>query len=248
MAKRAKLSVVMIARNAARQIGRTLASVSWADEICVADTGSEDDTKGEAEKFGAHTQSISFTGFGKAKQDACAMASNVWLLSLDSDEVVTPELKKSIVDFLQDCDGFAGAEFSRITNLCGHWIFHSGWYPEYIMRLFNREWGGFDDRLVHESIKYNGSIKRLDGVLLHYSYPSIKAYLHKIREYAELAAVSKKSKPFLANILSMIFKPGLIFIKKFILQLGFLDGLPGLWIAGFSAYGQFLRYYYAIGR
>lgn len=248
MAKRAKLSVVMIARNAAMQIGRTLASVSWADEICVADTGSEDDTKGEAEKFGARTRSINFTGFGKAKQDASAMASNDWLFSLDSDEVVTPELKKSISDFLQDYGNYAGAEFSRITNLCGHWIFHSGWYPEYVMRLFNRRHAGFDDRLVHESIKYNGTIKRLEGMLLHYSYPNLKTYLHKTREYAELASISKKERPLPANILSMIFKPGLVFIKKFILQLGFMDGLPGLWIAGLSAYGQFLRYYYAIGR
>jgi (heptosyl)LPS beta-1,4-glucosyltransferase len=248
MAKRAKLSVVMIARNAEKQIGRTLASVDWADEICVADTGSEDDTKGEAEKFGARTQSINFTGFGKAKQVAASMASNEWLLSLDSDEVITPELKQSILDFLQDCDSFAGAEFSRITNLCGHWIFHSGWYPEYVMRLFNRDRAGFDDRLVHESIKYNGRIKRLDGDLLHYSYPDIKTYLHKTREYAELAAIPRKKRPLLVNLFSMLLKPGLVFTKKFILQLGFLDGLPGLWIAGFSAYGQFLRYYYAIGR
>ncbi len=248
MARRAKLSVVMIARNAEKQIGRTLASISWADEICVADTGSEDDTKGEAEKYGARTRSISFNGFGKAKQNASSMATNDWLLSLDSDEVVTPELRKSISEFLEDCDGYAGAEFSRITNLCGYWIAHSGWYPEYILRLFNKNLAGFDDRLVHESIKYNGKIKRLDGDLLHYSYPSIKTYLHKTREYSELAAASKKSRPLAINILSMLIKPGLVFFKKFILQLGFLDGLPGLWIAGFSAYGQFLRYYYAIGR
>jgi glycosyltransferase involved in cell wall biosynthesis len=248
MKRRAKLSVAMIARNAEGQIGHVLDSVKWADEICLADTGSADNTMEEARKHGAIVTAIEFDGFGKARQKAAAMTSHDWILSLDSDEIVTPGLKQSIESFLEDCDNYTGAEFSRVTNLCGHWIRYSGWYPEYVFRLFNKNKAGFDDSPVHESIKYNGEIKRLAGNLLHYSYPDLRVYMHKAREYARLGALRKKELSIFTKILFLILKPFVSFIRKFIIQRGFMDGLPGLWIACFTAGGQFLKYYYALRR
>ncbi|MBD3217312.1 MAG: glycosyltransferase [candidate division Zixibacteria bacterium] len=246
MKRQAKLSVAMIARNAEGQIGYVLDSVKWADEICLADTGSIDNTMEEARKHGANVISIEFDGFGKARQKAVAMTSHDWVLSLDSDEIVTPELHKSIEGFLEHCDEYAGTEFSRVTNLCGHWIRYSGWHPEYVFRLFNKNKAGFDDSPVHESIKYNGKIKRVSGSLLHYSYPNLEVYSRKAREYARLGALRKKELSIFTKIIFLVLKPFVSFIRKFIIQRGFMDGLPGLWIACFTAGGQFLKYYYAL--
>jgi len=246
MKKPVKLSVVMIARDAARQIGRTLESVKWVDEICVADTGSRDDTIAKAEQWGANTKSISFEGFGPAKQEAVKMASHDWILSLDSDEVVTPELNEEIRRFLNADEDYVGAEFGRVTNLCGHWVLHSGWYPEYVMRLFNRRHGRFNDKKLHESVISEGRIKRLSGRLMHYSYPNIRIYLNKSHDYARLGALSKASLPAILKLVYMFAKPVIVFFKKLVWQRGFLDGLPGLRIAAFSAYGQLLKYYHAL--
>jgi glycosyltransferase involved in cell wall biosynthesis len=249
MKMRAKLSVAMIARDAEWQIGRALDSVKWADQISVADTGSRDRTKEVVEGHGASVKSIDFSsGFGRAKQEAVAMTSNDWVLSLDSDEVVTMELKESIEKFLLECDDYAGAEVSRVTNLCGHWIHYSGWYPEYVLRLFNKKYAEFDDSPLHESMKYNGKIKRLSGNLLHYSYPDLAVYVRKTKEYARWGAMKKMQLPVFIKLFYMLIKPPIAFTRKFLLQRGFMDGLPGLWIACFTAGGQFLKYYYALRR
>lgn len=236
----------MIARNAARSLPEVLESVGWADEICVADTGSSDNTKEIADKFGAKTGSIQFEGFGRAKQEAVNMAAYDWVFSLDSDEVVSPELRDSILEFLRNPGDFAGAEFSRITNFCGKWIKHCGWYPEYIMRIFDKKRGRFNAKQVHESVELNGKITRLNGDLLHYSYPDIDTYKRKLDEYARLGAKAKKNSPAVLNFIYMLIKPLIVFLKKIIFQAGFLDGWAGWRIALYSARGQFLKYKYAL--
>jgi len=246
--ERKKLSVVMIARNAAERLPDVLKSVEWADEICVADTGSSDSTLEIAKKHGAVTKHIDFKGFGEAKQEAAQMATHKWVFSLDSDEVVTEKLRDAILSFLENCDSDAGAEFARVTNFCGKWIYHSGWYPEYILRIFSRDRARFNDKVIHESIEYEGKLKRIDGDLLHYSYPTLNIYLKKLEEYARLGAQSKRSRPKVLNLLSMFIKPVVVYIKKLIIQLGFLDGKAGLKIARMSAYGQYLKYKYALTR
>jgi len=240
------VSVVMIARDAEKTIARALHSVSWADEICVADTGSSDNTMRVARQCGAVVKSIAFEGFGAAKQSAVRMASHDWILSLDSDEVVAPKLAAAIRSFLAESGDFAGAEFGRVTSFCGQWILHSGWYPQYVFRLFDRRRAEFDEQKVHESIICRGKKKRIEGLLWHYSYPDIKSYLAKTRAYARLAAESRRRLPLELKIIFMMIKPLLVFLKKLIGQCGFLDGPAGLWIACLSSYGQLLRYYYAI--
>ncbi|NIP43829.1 MAG: glycosyltransferase [candidate division Zixibacteria bacterium] len=244
--KREPLSVVMIARNEEKNLERAIESVSWAEEICLMDTGSTDRTVVIAGELGAKVDQIKFEGFGKAKQAAAAMASHDWLFSIDCDEQVSPELRDSIEKFLMDTEDYCGAEISRLTNFCGKWIFHSGWFPEYVLRLFNKRKAGFNDRYVHEGIRTNGRIRRLDGHLLHYSYPDLRHYLGKVHQYAQLAALQKQPKPLILDFLSLAFKPPFIFIKKLIIQRGFFDGLDGFWIASITAYGQFLKYYYVL--
>lgn len=246
MNERRKLSVVMIVRDAAERLPEVLKSVEWADEICVADTGSLDNTLEIAHKHGAVTKQIEFKGFGKAKQEAALMATHKWIFSLDSDEVVSDKLRDAILRFLENCDDYIGAEFSRVTNFCGKWIYHSGWYPEYILRIFNSEYARFNDKVIHESIESEGKIKRIEGDLLHYSYPTLNIYLKKLDEYARLGAQLKRSKPQVVNLLSMVMKPIIVYIKKLIIQRGFLDGKAGLKIAQLSAYGQYLKYKYAL--
>jgi len=240
------LSVVMITLNEEKNIARAVKSVDWADEICVADTGSTDNTVSIAKNLGAHVGLIEFSGFGRAKQKAGAMASHEWILSLDADEVVTHELKNNILKFLENPGESAGAEFGRATNFCGNWILHSGWYPEYVFRLFNKNKAWFNDKPLHESIKHSGKIKRINGLLLHFSYPDIGEYKLKTKSYARLWADKRRDLPFASKLVFMFIKPLIAFIRKFVVQFGFADGLPGLWIAAFSAYGQFLKHYYAL--
>lgn len=241
-----RLSVAMIARNAENQIEASLKSVDWADELCVADTGSADNTKDSAERCGARVASISFEGFGPAKQKAVEMTSHDWVLSLDSDEVVTSGLKRGLRGFLTNPAGYDGVEFVRVTNFCGHWILHGGWYPEYVLRLFDKRKANYNDKLIHESVGPVEKIKRVEGHLLHFSYPDLKSYLAKLKEYSRLKAEADREVAFLKKFLFLFIKPGLVFVKKFIFQKGFADGLPGLWIACLSAYGQVLRYLYGL--
>jgi glycosyltransferase involved in cell wall biosynthesis len=243
---RQKVSVVMIARNEAHNLKRAIESVQWADEICIADTGSTDDTYEIAIGLGVKVSKIKFEGFGPTKQKAVEMASNIWVLSLDCDEAVTPELKQSILSFLENTSDYAAAEFNRITNFCGKWIKHSGWYPEYILRLFDKDKTGFNDKLVHESVICTGKIARLEGNLRHFSYPDLKNFTTRAREYALLNARQKKDTPAIINLLNLLVKPILTFFNKLIIKRGFLDGFAGFKIACMAACGQILRYYYAL--
>jgi len=243
---RQKVSVVMIARDEEHNLERVVESVRWADEICIADTGSVDNTIEKARELGAKVTKVKFEGFGATKQKAVEMASHDWIFSIDCDEVVSQELKKSIIEFLENTIDYTGAECNRITNFCGKWIKHSGWYPEYILRLFNKNKTRFNDKLVHESVIRSGKIARLEGDLLHYSYPDLKNYTAKAKEYALLNACQKRNTPFVINLLSLLIKPIFAFFKKLIIKRGFLDGFAGLQIAGVTAWGQFLRYYYAL--
>jgi len=237
-----------MARNEAKNIARCINSVHRLGKVIIADTGSSDSTKDIAASLGAEVHSIEFDGFGKSKQRACSFADSEYILNLDADEMLTPKLCREIKTGIERESGNSIFALPRLTNFCGHWVFHSGWYPEYVERLFKRDSARFSDDVVHESLIHDGDIKRLSGPLLHYSYPNMKSFLRKMNEYSELGAEKYRKSGGKMAIFKLLINPPVRFMKKLIVDRGFLDGYIGLWIAVLSALGQFQKYWYVLRR
>ena len=182
------LSVIVITRNEAAHIGDCLDSVAFADEIIVLDSGSTDATREIARARGARVEvAPDWPGFGPQKNRALALATGDWVLSIDADERVTPELAGAI----RQAIGAPAAEayrIARLSNFCGRWIRHSGWWPDYVVRLFRREAGRFTDAAVHERVEVRGRTGTLSGHFLHYPYATLEVFIDKINRYSTEAA------------------------------------------------------------
>lgn len=239
-----KLSVIIITFNEEKNIGRCLESVkNIADEIVVLDSYSKDKTKEICESYHVRFFEHEFDGHIEQKNRAIELAANEHILSLDADEALSGELNKSILEILDlwDADAYS---FNRLTNYCGKWIYHSGWYPDRKVRLFrknNARWGGVNphDRIILDK---QAITKHLKGDLLHYSYYTIDQHVDQINKFSSIKAkeMYKRGKKF--NIFLALFSPLVKFIKQFILQRGFLDGIYGLTITINSSQVNFLKY------
>ena len=240
-----KISVVVITLNEERNLARCLDSVkNIADEIIVADSHSTDNTPAIAAKYNARLIQHPFTGYASQKNYASGQASNDWILSLDADEVVTPELEKSILGVKQ-LPQHNVYQMPRLTNYCGKWIRHCGWYPDKQTRLYNRTKGEWANKQVHEYWKphddqeYVGSLR---GDLLHYSFATMSEHLKKIEKYTELAAREAVSKGRDAGFVKIRISPQWHFITEYFFKLGFLDGFYGYVICRMSSYATFVKY------
>lgn len=237
----ANLSVVIITKNEERNIAECLKSVSFAAEIIVLDTGSTDRTVEIAREHGARVEQALWEGFGLAKERALKYATREWALSLDADERISAELAQEIRQATEQSaiDGF---EIPRLTNFVGRWIRHSGWYPDYVLRLFKRERGRFSPAQVHERVILSGPSARLKHPLLHYSYRSIEDYISRMNRYTSLAARELFEKGERFSLWQPLVKPPAILFKRYIIKFGFLDGWAGAEIAILSAVYVFLKY------
>jgi glycosyltransferase involved in cell wall biosynthesis len=235
------ISAVIMARNEAANIGDAIASLSFADQIIVADTGSKDNTLELAANAGAETHSIMFDGYGASKNRAISFAKCDWVFSMDADERVTPELAKAFMTAIES-NRYDGYEINRLTYFLGKEIRHSGWFPEYILRLFRNGKGRFDDRLVHESIMLDGNHSRLDGLLHHYSYRNLDSYIEKLNIYSEMSARDMINNGRSYNFGKLLLYPPAAFFKMYIQKAGFLDGYHGLLLAALSSFHVFVKY------
>jgi glycosyltransferase involved in cell wall biosynthesis len=236
-----KLSVTIITRDEEANLPACLASVSWADEVLVQDNGSTDRTLQIARKMGARVESVSWLGYGKTKQQAVNAATHDWVLSLDADEVITPECRVQIERVLAQPDA-VGYRIRRRSFYLGKMIRHCGWNHDYPLRLFDRRHGAFDERPVHERIHLDGPEKNLSGPILHHTYPTLRSHLLKIDEYTSLQArllfeKGKRGTPYTA-MANGVWK----FFSAYVLRLGFLDGLTGLILCLNSGYGVYIKY------
>jgi glycosyltransferase involved in cell wall biosynthesis len=240
-----QLSVVIITFNEERNLARCLESVKdIADEIIVVDSQSTDRTVAIAEQYNARVIQQPFLGYGQQKNFGTQQASYDWILSLDADEVLTPELKQSIVEVKRGPKN-AVYEMPRLTNYCGKWIRHCGWYPDRQTRLYNRTKGKWVEQKVHEYWAPDNSSDNkglLKGDLLHYSFASVSEHLKKIEKYSELAALDAVEKGKDASLLKILASPKWHFINEFIFRLGFLDGFYGYTICRLSAYAAYIKY------
>ena len=222
------LSVAIITRNAASQIERCLASVIFADEIVVVDSGSTDGTIELAARSGARViAKKEWLGFGPQKQFAVEAASHDWVLCVDADESVSEELRKSIVSELKAPRGQVYA-MPRCNRFLGRWLRHGEGYPDWSVRLFHRKHARWGSETVHEKVVTESPILRLRGDLLHDSAETLEKYLDKQNRYTSLQAEALRGAGRRAGLVQLLISPSLRFIKFYLLRLGFLDGVPGL--------------------
>jgi glycosyltransferase involved in cell wall biosynthesis len=233
------LSVAIVTLNEEQNLGRTLASVRWADEILVVDSGSTDRTVEIARSFGARVIEREWPGFAAQKNFAISQCNGTWILSLDADEELTPDLQiqiRSLIPTNPPVDAF----FLRRRNLfLGRWIKRGGFYPDPKLRLFRRAAASFalppqfEDRPVHETISFNGASDELDFDIIHHAYPTLSTYIEHMDRYSSLGAnilVDKQrtSGSIFAFLLNVLIVPHSKFFWDYFIRFGFLDGREGL--------------------
>ena len=236
------LSVILITKNEEKNIRACLESVAWADEIIVVDSGSTDDTVRICEEMGAQVFIYAdWPGFGTQKNRALNHASKGWVFSIDADERVSPELRAELLQATNE--GRAqGYYVPRLSQFCGKFIHHCGWYPDHVLRLFRRDAGRFSDSLVHESVLLQGATERLKTPLLHYSYLTAEDVERKVEHYSSAAAQQMFQTGKHSNWLGAALSGGWAFVRTYVLRLGVLDGVAGWNIACMNARTTFLKY------
>jgi glycosyltransferase involved in cell wall biosynthesis len=236
-----RISAALITRDAGPALARCLASLDFVDEIVVLDQGSRDGTEEVCRRHGARLHQGEFQGFGRTKAAAVALCRNRWILSVDSDEVVSPELRAAILA-LPDDPGCAAFAVNRLSRFLGRWIRHGGWHPEWVVRLFDRERARFDERPVHESVVTDEPVRRLDGLLLHHTYDTLEEYLERLNRYTSLAAEEAHAAGRRAGVLQAVIRAKFAFLRMYALRAGFLDGWQGLVLSACSAFYVLTKY------
>jgi glycosyltransferase involved in cell wall biosynthesis len=238
----------MITFNEEENIQRALESVSWAEEILVVDSGSTDQTREIAKKQHARVIQNPWPGYGQQKNFAQNHASHDWILNIDADEVVPKELSEEICDVLSQINQnqlkAAGFFMPRKTFYLGRWIKHGGWYPNYLVRLANRQFAKWSEPSVHEELCANGQLRYLKHALHHYAFSSIEDQVLTNLRFSKLGSLDLQKAGQQASVPRIIFKPIGKFIETYFFKKGFLDGLPGFIICMNAAHSMFLKYAY----
>jgi len=236
-----KLTVTVITRDEARHIEAALQSVAWADEVIVVDSGSTDGTVSIARRTAARVEVREWPGYGAQKNYAAEIASNDWILSLDADERVSPELAAEIQETLRGEPAHRGYRVPRVTWYLGRWIRSTDWYPDYQLRLYDRREARWNTRRVHESVQANRPPGVLRHELQHYAYRDISHHLATIDRYTTLAAEQWLAEGRRTGGIGMFFHPRFAFLRNYILRGGFRDGAAGLLVSRMNAYYVFLK-------
>lgn len=237
------VSVIVITHNEEGNIRECLESVRWADEIIVVDSYSTDKTVAYARNYTRKIFKHQWEGFGKTKNFALSKAKGEWVLSLDADERVTPELAREIQQIVRRNDSvYSAYSAPRKAFFLGRWIKHCGWYPGRVVRLFKRSAAHFTEAQVHESVRVSGSIGQLNNDILHFTDPNIYHYFEKYNRYTSLAAKDMAALGDRFSLSQLLFRPAWTFFRMYILRAGFLDGIEGLILCTFSASYVFTKY------
>ncbi|MCB2376220.1 glycosyltransferase family 2 protein [Hymenobacter sp. BT635] len=239
------LSVVIITFNEEANIGRCLAAVGdIADEVLVVDSFSTDQTVAICRQHGARVVQHAFAGYVEQKNYATAQARHDYVLQLDADEVLTNELRASI-RAVKSSWQHAGYMLARLTNYCGTWVRHGGWYPDRKLRLYDRRLGQWEGLLLHErfEVAAGQSVGALAGDALHYSYHSVEQHVSQLNRFTSISAAELTLRgKYRVTLFHLLLKPVWKFVHGYFFRLGFLDGFAGLCIATISAWGVFLKF------
>ncbi|RSK46079.1 glycosyltransferase family 2 protein [Hymenobacter perfusus] len=240
------LSVVIITFNEEANIARCLeAARAVADELLVVDSFSTDRTVEICRELGARVVQHAFAGYVEQKNYATSQARHEHVLQLDADEVLTEDLRHSIRHAKNNWQG-AGYTLARLTNYCGSWVCHGGWYPDRKLRLYDRRLGRWEGLLLHERYELAAGQPiplPLAGDALHYSYHSVEQHVQQLNRFTSIAAEElwlrgRRN----VSVFHLLIKPWWKFVHGYIFRLGFLDGFAGLSIAVISAWGVFLKF------
>lgn len=239
------ISAIIITFNEERNIARCIHALEGiADEVIVVDSFSKDNTVAIAAGLGAKVIQHVFEGYGEQKRLAIGQANHDWILSLDADEEVSPELKQSILA-VKDNPQHAAYQFPFLTNYCGKWIRHCGWYPNPKSRFWDKRKGEMTIDKVHEGWKLHNpsdTTGTLKGDILHYSFPTISAHLKKIEQYSEIGARFDVARGKKVSLLKLWLAPKWSFVTDFILRGGILDGYYGYIVCKNSAFAAYAKY------
>ena len=235
------ISATIITLNEEKNIGDCLASLDWASEIIVLDSGSGDRTR---EICLAHPKvrfhEHAWEGFGRQKNLAASLAGSDWILNVDADERVSAELKASIVNAVFDsADGFRIARENYFGN---RMIKYCGWYPDFNLRLYDRRRCAFGERAVHEAVECRGEIGTLKGNLIHYTYADVGDYLRRMERYSTLAAGQMIEEGRRPEVSDVIVRPIFTFFKMYVLKRGVLEGYMGFVLSVLYAFYTFCKY------
>jgi glycosyltransferase involved in cell wall biosynthesis len=238
------ISAIIITYNEARNIARCINALKGvADEIIVVDSYSKDNTVAIAQELGAMVFQHPFEGYGEQKIVALKETQYDWILSLDADEELSPVLRQSILA-IKDAPEHDAYSFNFLTDYCGHWVRHSGWYPNPKMRLWNKQRGHMTADKVHEGWELDAGTTTgfLKGDILHHSFPTISSHLKKIEQYSEIGARFDVQRGKKVSLLKLWFAPKWTFLSIYLFRGGFLDGYYGYVIAKNSAFAAFAKY------
>ncbi|MCC2677673.1 MAG: putative glycosyl transferase [Pseudobdellovibrio sp.] len=236
------LSVVIIALNEESNISRAVSSVNgWVSEVFVYDSGSTDNTKSIAENRGAKVVSGPWLGFGPTKKKAADLAANSWILSIDSDEEVSAELRSEIQKKFMTLDDRTAYQLPRKSFYLNRWVMHGGWYPDHQARLFNKKFSNWNAAEIHEKVEAS-SYQKLSSDLNHYVFKNIDHQVATNNRYSTLQAKEMAAKGKSFSWFHFFTKPAVKFFECYFLKLGFLDGWPGFVIAKSASYSVFLKW------
>lgn len=236
------LTVTVITLNEERNLRRALESVRFAKEIVVVDSGSTDRTREIADSFGARFVTNPWAGYGRQKNYAHSLAKEPWILNIDADESVSPELAKEIEEALSNpSPEIGGFRIPRKAWYLGRWILHGGWYPNPLIRLSRREGSKWTEPEVHEALLVEGKVSALQSALLHYPFGSLEDQVRANLRYAREGSRELRRRGLKPRIWKLLFKPLGKFLETYVWKAGFLDGLPGFLISVNAAHSMFLK-------
>lgn len=241
---REKVSACITAGNEEEKIADCLESVRWADEIVVVDSFSTDRTAEICRRYTDRVYQHEWLGYIGQKNLAKDLAQNPWVLFLDADEVISPDLRDEILDEMTSarCAQVAGYEFPRMVKYLGRWIRRGDWYPDVKLRLFRKDRGRCCGEEPHDRIVVEGRVKRLNSPLYHFTYTDVADQVGTINRFSTITAVGHHKRGRRFRYSDLWFRPVFRFFRGYILKRGFLDGIPGLVVAVTVAYGVFIKY------
>lgn len=239
-----QISAIVITKNEAHNLGDCLSSIAdLAHEIIVIDSNSQDETVSIAKKFGAIVvQPEDWQGFGVQKNRALSLATKTWILSVDADERISPQLAQEIKLLISDEITTEVFEIPRMSWYCDRFIMHSGWRPDYVLRLFKKSSAKFNDNVVHERVVHSKKVGRLKNSIIHYSYRNYEQVIDKMNAYSTASAFQMHKEGRDSNIWKALGHGLWTFIRTYIIHAGFLDGEQGLALAISNAEGSYYKH------
>lgn len=236
------VTATLITQDEASHVADAIASVAWADEVIVVDSGSTDDTVAIARAAGARVEHRDWTGYVDQKNHAASLASHDWIFSLDADERVPPALAAEVQRTLAREPEHRAYRVPRVTFHLGRWIRSTDFYPDYQTRLYDRRAGAWRGKYVHESVGTSGTVGQFSSELQHYSYRDLHDHLERINHYTTLAARQMHESGRRTGAFDLLVHPPAAFLRNYVLRRGFVDGTAGLTLSLVNAYAVFAKF------